>query len=100
MTSNSAIARLQEKQAIEGFNVGYELKVARDGMVVYKKRFLELWEAQSMLSSVVFSDMYVNLFERDINCVQVNSIIAQIELTDAEVLELTPPEPIKKSRRK
>ena len=77
--------------------IGYELLVLESTCyVLYRGRFLDLWEARSMISSIVYSDIYENAFTRTN---EVSCRINEVELTDDEIIALTPPPKTQKSKR-
>jgi hypothetical protein len=82
----------EAKKIREGYNMAYQVKISSGGILVYMKQFLELADAQSALSCIVYSEIYTNLFERGDNFAVVSSTIAQIGLTDEEIIALTPKE--------
>jgi hypothetical protein len=81
-------------------NMGYELIVSNKEFIIYCKRFLELWDAVSALTAVAYSEVYINSFEMYEYPCRMSSTICQVELTEDEVIALTPLEPIKKTRAK
>jgi hypothetical protein len=67
--------------------IGYELEISNSLILLFKDRYLELHDARSMASSIFYSDIYENSFDRysTINCQ-----ITEVNLTEDEVIALTP----------
>jgi hypothetical protein len=76
--------------------IRWELEIGNSSILLCRNRFLESWDAQSMASSILHSDVYENAFTRysTISC-----RLSKVTLTDEEVKILTPEPLIKKGRK-
>lgn len=75
--------------------LGYELEIGNSSILLFKDRYLELHDARSMASSIFYSDIYENSFDRycTINC-----RITKVNLTEDKVTALTPIPSVKRRK--